>query len=275
MTGTRSWGIRLICLVLCLGCLLGALPMAAATAEELPEEPDTIAASFVYASATARSRIIGRMEDGTEVTVLGENGGYYKIDCYDLNGYIAISQVQKKENGKYYVCCEAESSHTAKTEIRTMADALLLRAAVLELAKQQLGDPYVYGATGPNAFDCSGFTSFVFKNNGYSMARLCSGQMAQGIIVSKDGLQVGDLIFFGPSVNGVNHVGIYAGDGQVIHAGGKGICYAELDGVWCSGNYLCARRIITVGDQITQINPTVAADNLMTRRVDTAIRSVG
>ena len=273
MTEIRSWGIRIFCIVLTFVCLMSALP-AVASAEELSEEPETIATCLIYKGASAKSRVIGRMEDRTTVKILDQQGDYYKIDCYDTTGYIATSQVKQRKNGEYYIKCKKDSVHTVKMETRTMADALLLRAAILELAKEQLGDPYVYGATGPNAFDCSGFTSFLYKNNGYDMARICSGQMAQSVIVSREGLQVGDLIFFGPSVGAVNHVGIYAGDGQVIHAGGKGICYAELDGVWCASNYLCARRIITVGDQIAQIAPVAATDSLLTRRAGTAIRSV-
>lgn len=258
--------------MLCLVCLCSILPVAAA-AEEAAKESETIYACLIYKGPSTGSRVIGRMENGTTVQVLDQQGDYYKIDCYDTTGYIAASQVKQRKNGEYYIKCKKYSVHTAEMETRTMADALLLRAAILELAKQQLGDPYVYGATGPNAFDCSGFTSFVYKNNGFSLARMCSGQMAQGVIVSREGLQVGDLIFFGPSLGGVNHVGIYAGDGQVIHAGGKGICYAELDGAWCSGNYLCARRIITVGDQLPKLTTAAAADSLLTRRAGTAIRS--
>lgn len=274
MTGTRSRGLRIFCLALSLVCLFSALPAVSASAEEAAAEPETIATCLVYKSPSTKSRVIGRMENGTNVQILDQQGDYYKIDCYDSTGYIATSQVKQKKTGEYYIRCKKYSVHTAQMETRTMADALLLRAAILELAKEQLGDPYVYGATGPNSFDCSGFTSYVFNNNGFSLARLCSGQMAQGVIVSREGLQVGDLIFFGPSLGGVNHVGIYAGDGQVIHAGGKGICYALLDGVWCSSNYLCARRIITVDQQITQINPEAAVDTLLTRRIGTAIRSV-
>lgn len=272
MTGIRSWGLRIVALVLSLVCIFTTLPVAAAV-EEPAEEPETITTCLIYKSPSASSRVIGRMENGTVVQVLDRRGDYYKIDCYDTTGYIAASQLRQRRNGEYYIKCIEESTHTAKMETRTMAEALLLRAAILELAKSQLGDPYIYGGTGPNGFDCSGFTSFVYKHNGYTLARMCSGQMAQGVIVSREGLQVGDLIFFGPSLGGVNHVGIYAGDGKMIHAGGKGICYAELDGVWCSENYLCARRILTVGDQITQIN-TAAADSLLSRRIGTPIRSV-
>lgn len=272
MTEIRSWGMRIFCLLLCLVCLLSTLP-AAAAAEEPAEEPEMIATCLIYKGPSAKSRVIGRMEDRTTVQILDRQGDYYKIDCYDSTGYIAASQVKQRKNGEYYIRCKKYSAHTVQMETRTMAEALLLRAEILELAKAQLGDPYAYGATGPNAFDCSGFTSFLYKNNGYAMARMCSGQMAQSVIVSREGLQVGDLIFFGPSLGGVNHVGIYAGDGQVIHAGSKGICYAELDGVWCAQNYLCARRIITVGKQITQINPTAAADSLLARSTSTAIRS--
>lgn len=273
MTGTRSWGLRILVLMLCLVCTFATLPVAAA-AEEVPEEPETIETALIYKSASASGRVIGRMENGTTVQVLDRRGDYYKIDCYDTTGYIAASQVRQRRNGEYYIKCVKDSVHTAEMETRTMAEALLLRAAVLELAKEQLGVPYVYGGTSPKGFDCSGFTSFVYKHNGYELARMCSGQMAQGVIVSREGLQAGDLIFFGPSMGGVNHVGIYAGDGQVIHAGGKGICYAELDGVWCSENYLCARRIITVGDQITQVNTAAAADTLRTRSIGTSIRRV-
>ena len=272
MTGIRSWGSRIFCLVLCLVCLCSTLPVAAG-AEEATEEPETIITCLIYKSASSRSRVIGRMENGTTVQVLGRQGDYYKIDCYDSTGYIYASQVKQRKTGEYYIKCIEGSVHTAEMQTRTISEALLLRAAILELAKQQLGTPYVYGGTSPRGFDCSGFTSFVFKNNGYALARMCSGQMAQGVIVSREGLQVGDLIFFGPSIGGVNHVGIYAGDGQVIHAGGKGICYAELDGVWCDSNYLCARRIITVGDQIPQLTTAAAADTLLTRRASTAIRS--
>ena len=274
MTGTRSWAKRILCLVLSLVCLLSALPPVAVTAEEAVEEPETICTSLIYRGPSTRNQVIGRMEDGTEVRILAQSGDYYKIDCYDTTGYIATSQVKQRENGEYYILCDPDSAHTAKMETQTMANTLLLRAAILELAKAQLGDPYVYGATGPYAFDCSGFTSYVYENNGFGLDRICSGQMGQGVIVSRDGLQVGDLIFFGPSLRGVNHVGIYAGNGKMIHAGNGGIGYAELNGVWFAQNYLCARRIVTVGAQIIQITPVAATDNLLTRSTGTGIRSV-
>ncbi|MBR4109806.1 MAG: C40 family peptidase [Oscillospiraceae bacterium] len=274
MTGTRSWGLRILCLVLSLVCVFTTLSPVAATAEQAPEELEMIYTSLIYRGASAGSRVIGRMEDGTVLSVLDYSGAYYKIDCYDSTGYIAASQVKQRENGEYYISCDPDAAHTAQMETRLVGDALLLRSAILELAKAQLGDPYVYGATGPNAFDCSGFTSYLYKNNGYTLARICDDQMAQGVIVSRDGLQVGDLILFGPSLGNVTHVGIYAGDGQMIHAGSGGICYADLDSTWCTQNYLCARRIITVGDQITQLAPAAAADSLLTRGAGTSIRSV-
>lgn len=274
MTGTRSWGLRILCLVLSLVCVFTTLSPVAATAEQASEEPEMIYTSLIYRGASAGSRVIGRMEDGTVLSVLDYSGAYYKIDCYDSTGYIAASQVKQRENGEYYISCDPDAVHTVKMETRLVGDALLLRSAILELAKAQLGDPYVYGATGPNAFDCSGFTSYLYKNNGYSLARICDDQMAQGVIVSRDGLQVGDLILFGPSLGNVTHVGIYAGDGQMIHAGSRGICYADLDDAWCTQNYLCARRIITVGDQITQLAPAAAADSLGIRSAATSIRSV-
>lgn len=276
MTKTKFWGMRVLCVVLSLVCLVSAVPPVEAAAEKAEEvrteEQQTINTCLIYRGASQRTSVIGRMEDGTVVQVLDRRNDYYMIDCYDMTGYIAVSQVKQRENGEYYISCDTESIHTAPMETGSVADALLLRAAILDCAKGKLGKPYAYGATGPNAFDCSGFTSYVYKQNGDSLARLCSGQMSQSVIVSREGLQVGDLIFFGSSVGSVFHVGIYAGDGQIIHAGNSGICYAELDGTWCAENYLCARRIITVNAQTMQL-PATAADSLLSGS-STAIRSV-
>lgn len=273
MIRTQSWGSRTLCLLLCFVCFAGAVLPVAAVEEASDEVYETIRTSLIHNGPSAGSAVIGRMEDGTAVTVLGQRGDYYKIDCYDMTGYIACSQVQQRENGEYYIVCDPESAQTAAMECQSMADALLMRSAILETAQGKLGKPYAYGATGPNAFDCSGFTSYVYRQNGISLARMCSGQMSQSVIVSREGLQVGDLIFFGGSAGSVNHVGIYAGDGQIIHAGNSGICYAELDGAWCAQNYLCARRIITVRAEVMDPVPAAAVQSRLGGISSTGIRS--
>jgi len=92
-------------------------------------------------------------------------------------------------------------------------------AGALQAALSKLGSPYVYGATGPNAFDCSGLTQWAFKQVGISIPRTAEAQAGSGTPVSRDQLQPGDLVFF---YSPVSHVGIYAGNGNVVHASTEG-----------------------------------------------------
>ncbi|RVW04924.1 C40 family peptidase [Rhodococcus spongiicola] len=86
--------------------------------------------------------------------------------------------------------------------------------AVANAAKSKLGSPYVWGATGPSSFDCSGLVQWAHKQAGVSVPRVSYDQIAGGTPVSKANLQPGDVVSF----YGANHIGIYAGDGQVVHA---------------------------------------------------------
>lgn len=87
--------------------------------------------------------------------------------------------------------------------------------AIVDFAYGYIGAPYVYGATGPSSFDCSGFTSFVFRNAaGIDITRTTYTQIGVGAPVSYGELQPGDLVF----TYGLDHVGIYVGGGQYIHA---------------------------------------------------------
>lgn len=90
--------------------------------------------------------------------------------------------------------------------------------AVVSYAYQFIGKPYVYGATGPNAFDCSGLTQYVFRSVGVGLSRTTQQQVRQGVAVSRDQLQKGDLVFTEGSATNPTHVGIYIGNGQMIHA---------------------------------------------------------
>ena len=86
---------------------------------------------------------------------------------------------------------------------------------IVNYAYQFIGAPYVYGATGPDVFDCSGFTSYVYMNAaGIDITRTTYSQLGVGTPVSYDELQPGDLVF----TYGQEHVGIYVGNGQYIHA---------------------------------------------------------
>lgn len=89
--------------------------------------------------------------------------------------------------------------------------------ALVDAAKKYLGVPYVWGGTTPNGFDCSGLVQYVCRENGISVPRVAASQRGAGQYVSRENLQPGDLVFFSNG-GGVSHVGIYCGDGNMIHA---------------------------------------------------------
>jgi cell wall-associated NlpC family hydrolase len=88
-------------------------------------------------------------------------------------------------------------------------------AAAIAFAEQQLGKPYVYGATGPGSYDCSGLTQAAYAAAGVSIGRTTGDQINDGTSVSESELQPGDLVFF---YSPISHVGIYIGNGNIIHA---------------------------------------------------------
>ncbi|MFI9648493.1 NlpC/P60 family protein [Streptomyces sp. NPDC052040] len=88
-------------------------------------------------------------------------------------------------------------------------------AAAVAYAYGKLGSPYVWGATGPSAFDCSGLVQAAYHSAGVSLPRTTYAQIGAGQRVPRSALRPGDLVFF---YSGVSHVGIYVGHGQMIHA---------------------------------------------------------
>ncbi|MFD7707668.1 NlpC/P60 family protein [Streptomyces sp. NPDC059786] len=88
-------------------------------------------------------------------------------------------------------------------------------AAAIAYARQALGSPYVWGATGPDAFDCSGLVQAAYRSAGVSLPRTTYAQIDAGHRVARSELAPGDLVFF---YSGISHVGIYIGNGQMIHA---------------------------------------------------------
>ncbi|WKV72287.1 NlpC/P60 family protein [Streptomyces sp. PCS3-D2] len=88
-------------------------------------------------------------------------------------------------------------------------------ARAVSFARSAIGKPYVWGATGPGSFDCSGLTQAAWRSAGVSLPRTTYTQINAGRRVSRDQLAPGDLVFF---YSGITHVGLYVGNGQMIHA---------------------------------------------------------
>ena len=108
-----------------------------------------------------------------------------------------------------------------------------IREKILSFANSKLGSRYVWGATGPNTFDCSGFVQYVFnKSVGITLPRVSSDQASYKPRISLMSMKKGDLIFFETTGKGrISHVGIYMGEKQFIHAssGGKRVMVSSLD----------------------------------------------
>lgn len=117
--------------------------------------------------------------------------------------------------------------HQQSTKKTTSHQTSSRGAKTLSYAKKQLGEPYRWGASGPNAWDCSGLTMKAWKSVGVSLPHSTTGQYHRGRKVAKSDLRPGDLVFF---YSGVSHVGIYAGHGKVIHASrpGRPVAYIPI-----------------------------------------------
>jgi cell wall-associated NlpC family hydrolase len=163
-----------------------------------PEVTTTVEhqASFVRRSASFHDSVIGRLENGTELKVLSSKGSFYRINLYDMKGYIAKSQVRVTEDGKYFVDCKAGSGETTTMNTRSLQDALTVASTVRTRAMKYRGVPYVWGGSSPRGFDCSGFTQFVMRKAGISISRTVLKQMGEGVVIAKEDLQNGDLVFF-------------------------------------------------------------------------------
>ena len=165
-------------------------------------------------------------------------GGNYTIDL-ELNfknimNEVVAGQDEQTENNS----SSSSSSSSSNSSSSSTGEKLV------NLAKSKLGCKYVWGATGPNTFDCSGLTSWCHKQLGISIPRTSLAQSKSGKAVNKSDLQAGDLIFWKTTSAEVGHVGMYVGNGQFIHAPNKSkpVKYDSLDNSYYKSRYVRARR---------------------------------
>jgi len=128
---------------------------------------------------------------------------------------------------------------------------------IIETAKEFLGVKYVWAANGPDAFDCSGFTKYVFEKHGITLPRYSGYQAHIGTKVAYNELEKGDLVFFGTDKKGkVNHVGIYLGDHKFIHAssGGKKVMITSfIQKKFYRNRFLHGQRIVHSNNFLTSL----------------------
>ena len=156
---------------------------------------------------------IGTLNKDAVVKIAGISGGWYHIVGNLCTGYVSSDYIE---------LCEPPVTTETQEEVKSGSEnpGNAATDAIIEYSKQFLGTPYVYGANGPDGFDCSGFTKYVFAHFGYSLNRSASGQLDNGKEVALSEIQPGDLVFFiyDGATTRASHVGIYIGNDQFIHA---------------------------------------------------------
>ena len=167
---------------------------------------------------------VGRLSTGRTVRVIDSLDGWYQIEA----GYVSSDYVREMD--------AAEALKPDKGQ------------EIVDYALQFLGYRYVYGGSSPETgVDCSGFTSYVYKQFDYGLYRSASDQLKNGVPVSRDELLPGDLVLFRKNTtNAASHVGLYIGDGQFIHAGTAtvGVIISSLSENYWSTGFVGGRRIV-------------------------------
>lgn len=205
-------------------------------------------------AASKSSEIIKRLNTNDSVKVTGEDGDWYVVELSGKKAYIAKSLLSSKKvettSRSSNSVTETKKTETPATTTEQPATSVPSNPsgdAIVAYAKTFLGYRYVYGAAGPNSFDCSGFVQYVYKHFGYSLNRTASTQAKNGVAVSKSDLQPGDIIIFkNTAKTAIGHVGIYIGNNQFIHASNSrtGVIISSLTSTSYQQRYMQARRIL-------------------------------
>ncbi len=172
--------------------------------------------------ASTDSDIIDRIAKGEELIVLDS---FVSSDDSDHSSWVEVSQDSDAKEvdavyvAKEYVDITFQLIHAVSIEeLQYGSGVSSTRVNLVNLAKDHLGESYVWGGTSlGNGVDCSGFTQALYRKLGYSIPRTSRSQAASGNSISASELKPGDLVFYGSS-SYINHVAMYIGNGQIIHA---------------------------------------------------------
>ncbi len=214
---------------------MGAAPKATASGSAASTEKGYVNTSAlnVRSGPSTDCDKIGSLSIGTSVTITETLDGWYQITSGDITGYVSSD---------YITLGEAPAAST-------------LGAQAAALVRQQIGKRYVYGASGPYSFDCSGLTYYVYRSLGVNMARGASSQYYNNgyfVTASLSTMQPGDLVFFFDraydSSGGrlpVTHVGMYVGNNQFVHAStpSSGVRLDTLFGGYHGSHLVAVKRI--------------------------------
>ncbi len=183
----------------------------------------------IRSAASTNSNILGQIPNGQYVKINWIESNWANISYEGIGGYVSLDYLKIMQG--------AMPSRSASVSSKGQA--------VVDLAKKFLGTPYVYGGSSPSGFDCSGFVYYIYSQLGVKLNRVAADQMTNGSWVPKNALQPGDIVGFQNRSGYINHVGIYAGNGMMIHAPqtGEVVKYTSIVTGNYSGRLTCGRRI--------------------------------
>ena len=214
----------------------------------------------VREEASTSSKELDCLSRNDKVEITGEVDGWYQIKLNGKTGYVSAKYISDQKTVETTsrsgstikpesVTPMEEQGETATSENQSTSTYLSgsSETSVVEYAKQYLGCKYVAGGSSPESgFDCSGFTSYVYKHFGVTLSRSSRDQINNGVAVEKSNLQPGDIVVFNNSSNtSIGHVGIYVGGNSFIHAANpkEGVVITSLSSSYYQKRYVGARRV--------------------------------
>ncbi|MCI6738418.1 MAG: SH3 domain-containing protein [Intestinibacter sp.] len=191
-------------------------------------------------NASTSSSVICKLPKNTKVGVVSVSStGWAKVKYNGSFGYVSNSYLSETQVG---LTAEKDSNYDSSTTKSQKIDK------IISIAKSKLGCTYVRGSEGPNTFDCTGLTYYLYKQVGITIPRGTADQKNVGSYVSKSDLQPGDLVFLDTKGNDgiIDHASIYIGNNTIIHANsvaGK-VCTSDLTTNYYKNAYVSARRVL-------------------------------
>ncbi len=207
-------------------------------------KPDATSRRLTMVDDGQRLRIVGRQDGWAQIKLASGKTGWIRDDFV---GYTA-ARVARVERRSTRLASNRRSHRRGSWRhysSRPESDAPEASDDVIRTAYNYRGTRYRYGASGGGGFDCSGFTSYVYRKQGVALPHSAAGQFQEGKRVKSGELKPGDLVFFHTTRRGISHVGMFVGKGKFIHASSAGgrVRVDSLNDGYYQSRYRGARRV--------------------------------